>query len=298
MDDLIFSVDSLDDAKTIAHEAIELFDSRDFKLGKWSANRHSVPILAELDKEILVSNMRELDLSLDNGNDLPDAKALGCVWETGEDRLRMVSSLKPLDKYTRRSMLSQLGKAFDPLEIFSPFFVKARLILQRLAIEKYGLDDVVSESIVKEWKAWFQLLDTLLDVSLARYYFEGFIPVSPKHHVIYQWHSLSDALNSSYGSVVYLRRLENEVASVSIIVFGRSKVVLRHQESWPIARKELVAALTTTELSGQAFEALGLPGCERYFWCDSRNVLQWIKKQGFALGQICFTTRGKNLVAF
>ena len=143
MDDLIFSVDSLDEAKTIAHEAIELFDSRGFKLVKWSAYRDSVPILAELDKEILVSNMRELDLSLDNGNDLPDAKALGCVWETGEDRIRMVRSLKPLDKYTRRSMLSQLGKAFDPLGIFSPFFVKARLILQRLAIEKYGWDDVV-----------------------------------------------------------------------------------------------------------------------------------------------------------
>ena len=167
MDNLIFSVDTLDEAKTIAHEAIELFDSRGFKLVKWSANRDSVPILAELDKEILVSNIRELDLSLDNGNDLPDAKALGCVWETGEDRLRMVSSLKPLDKYTRRSMLSQLGKAFDPLGIFSPFLVKARLILQRLAIEKYGWDDVVPESIVKEWKAWFQLLDTFLNVSLA-----------------------------------------------------------------------------------------------------------------------------------
>ena len=36
----------------------------------------------------------------------PDAKALDCVRETGEDRLRMVSSLKRLDKYTRRSMLS------------------------------------------------------------------------------------------------------------------------------------------------------------------------------------------------
>ena len=47
-------------------------------------------------------------------------------------------------------MLSQLGKSFDPLGIFSPFFVKARLVLQRLAIEKYDWDDDVPESIVKE----------------------------------------------------------------------------------------------------------------------------------------------------
>ena len=115
-----------------------------------------------------------------------------------------------------------------------------------------------------------------------RYYFEDFIPVSPKDHVIYQLHSFSDASNSSYGTVVYLRRLVNGVASVSI-VFGKSKVVLRHQESWPIARKELVGALTTTELSRQAFEALGLPGCERYFWCNSLNVLQWIKNKDLRL---------------
>ena len=129
------------------------------------------------------------------------------------------------------------------MEFFPAFFLK------------HGWDDAVPESIVKERKAWFQLLDTLLDVSLAWYDFEGFISVSSKDRVIYQLHGFLDASNSSYGSVVYLRRLVNGVASVSI-VFGRSKVVLRHQESLPIASKELVAALTTTELSRQAFEAL------------------------------------------
>ena len=121
------------------------------------------------------------------------------------------------------------------------------------------------ESVVKDWKAWFQLLNSLLDIALPRHYFEGSIPVSPQNHVVYQWHSFSDASNSAYGSVVYLRRLVNGSPMVSI-VFDRSKVVLRHQESWPIARKELqVAAVTTTELAKQAFDALRLPDCEKYF---------------------------------
>ena len=112
--------------------------------------------------------MRELDLSIEHDNDLPETKALGCVWEAGGDRLRIVSSLKPLTKYTPRTMLSQLGKFFYPLGIFLLFFVKARLVLQHLAIVKYDWDDDVPESIVKEWKAWFQLLGFLLDTSLAR----------------------------------------------------------------------------------------------------------------------------------
>ena len=52
MDDLMFSVDSLDEAKIIANEAIDLFDSRGFKLVKWSANKNAVPVLAKFEKEV------------------------------------------------------------------------------------------------------------------------------------------------------------------------------------------------------------------------------------------------------
>ena len=174
-------------------------------------------------------------------------------------------------------MLSQLGKSFDPLGIFSLFFVKARLVLQRLAIEKYDWDDDVPESIVKEWKAWFQLLGFLLNTSLARYYFEGSVPLSPQDHIIYQLHGFSDASKCAYGSVMYLRKLVNGVATVAI-VWGKNKVFLRHQEFWPIARKELVAAVTTAELSKKTFAALEFPNCKQHFWSYSGNVLQWCSK--------------------
>ena len=44
-----------------------------------------------------------------------------------------------------------------------------------------------------------------------------------------------------------------------------------------------MAVVTTIELSKQSFDALGLPNCKQYFWCDSRNVLQWIKNKELAL---------------
>ena len=110
-------MDNLDDARLIAIEAIELLNSGGFELVKWSCNKEVVPVLSEFDKNVLAAGIRELDISLDTNESLPDTKALGCIWETGEDRFRNVSSLKPLDKYTRRSMLSQLGK----LEYFLGF---------------------------------------------------------------------------------------------------------------------------------------------------------------------------------
>ena len=122
----------------------------------------------------------------------------------------------------------------------------------------------------------------LLDTSLARYYFESSIPPSPQDHIIYQLHGFSDASKCAYGSVVYLRRLVNRIATVAI-VWGKSKVVLRHQESWPIARKELVAAVTTAELSKKAFVVLGFSDCKQYFWSDSNNALHWIKNKDLRL---------------
>ena len=79
MDDLMFSVDSLDEEKIIINEAIDLFDSRGFKLVKWSANKNAVSVFAKFKKEVLISGMRELDLSLEHDNDLLETKALGCV---------------------------------------------------------------------------------------------------------------------------------------------------------------------------------------------------------------------------
>ena len=92
------------------------------------------------------------------------------------------------------------------------------------------------------------------------FYFENLITVFPEINVIYQLLSFSEALNCSCGSVAYLCRLANGIATVSI-VFANSKMVLRLQKSWPITRRELVAAVTTTELSKQAFDALGLLSC-------------------------------------
>ena len=128
---------------------MSLFKSGEFKLVKWSANRHTTSVLSSLGPELLSASIRELDLC---GEELalPSAKTLGCVWDLESDELRIDCSLKPLGKYTSRTMLSQLGQNFDPLGFGFPFFIKARLILQQLAIDKYDWDTKVPDEIVKE----------------------------------------------------------------------------------------------------------------------------------------------------
>ena len=76
MDDLIFSVDNLDDACLVANEAIELFDCRSFRLVNCKGNKEVVPVLSKFDEDVLAAGIRELDLSSDTKESLPDTTAL------------------------------------------------------------------------------------------------------------------------------------------------------------------------------------------------------------------------------
>ena len=86
-----------------------------FSLVKWSSSRDAVAVSSKIDKEKLSLGIRDIILSVIYPEELPLAKTLGCVWDTDTDLFRIVASLEPLEKYTRKTMLDQLGKSFDPL---------------------------------------------------------------------------------------------------------------------------------------------------------------------------------------
>ena len=106
--------------------------------------------------------------------------------------------------------------------------------------------------------------------------------------VKYELHWFSNASNQAFSSVIYVHRLVNSTPSLTFI-FGKCTIVQQHQSSWPIARKELTAAINTSKLMYQANEALKLDISKRYFWCDSQTVLSWIKNPDLHLNK--FITR-------
>ena len=97
----------------------------------------------------------------------------------------------------------------------------------------------------------------------------------------------------AYGSVIYLRRIIDN-HSHAAFAYGKSRVVLIHQQNWPIARKELTAAVMSTELMASAAEALQLPHYTRHILCDSKVVLQWITNPNLRLPK--FISRHLDLI--
>ena len=141
---------------------------------------------------------------------------------------------------------------------------------------------------MKEWEAWLHSFEMLRDFSLRRWYFLNAGLSSPGDDMQFRLHGFSDASNLAFSSVIYLRRLMNDIPAV-LFVFGIYNIVLANQSSWSIARRELVAALNLAKLLKQASDALQIPNCSNFCWCDSRTVLQRLKNPDLRLNE--FITR-------
>ena len=124
MDDLLVSTDTLEDAKTVATKSINLLASRRFQLVKWTANQAAKSVLANVDENKLASFARKIDLKKDE-NPFPQFKAVACIWNGEQDTLKVQFAFHPLDKYTRRVMLSQISQQYDPLGYTASFLLSA-----------------------------------------------------------------------------------------------------------------------------------------------------------------------------
>ena len=198
-----------------------------------------------------------------------------------------------LEKYTRRVMLSQISQQYDPLGYIASFLLKGRLILQQLAVDQMSWDEPVPAKHERAWKDWSQTLLRLKEISIPRWYFANAPQVNVTVETLYELHAFSDASMEAYGSVIYLRRIiDNHVHAA--FVYGKSRVVLIHQQNWPIARKELIAAVMSAEFMASAAKALGLPYYTRHFWCNSKVVFQWVTNPNLRL--LKFISRRLELI--
>ena len=206
---------------------------------------------------------------------MPDSKALGIVWDVENDQFKICFDKKLTDVTTRRQMASQLASSFDPLGIASPCLLGGKLILQKAAMVKLDWDDELPGDIVNEWNSWVSSLGTLSSFSLDRYCFVNTKVPDENDNVTYQLHGFCDASNTAFSCVIYLRRIVNGRSDVSFI-FGKSRVVLSHQQNWVISRKELEAAKLCSNLMLLALTALQHLSCAVKFWTDSEVLLKWI----------------------
>ena len=87
----------------------------------------------------------------------------------------------------------------------SPAIITPKILLQRLWEEPLGWDGAVPQAINNVWQKWIGEIDEFRRYSIPRNYFAQRTGVKTL-----QLHGFSDALETAYAGVVYLRGLRQK----------------------------------------------------------------------------------------
>ncbi|XP_049290020.1 uncharacterized protein LOC125767458 [Anopheles funestus] len=259
VDDFIGGADSIESARRLRVELDELLSRGGFELRKWTSNRLEVLTGLTADQ---IGTQSALQF-------IPDetVKTLGVSWEPEHDVLSFESAIDTdTASPTKRSILSNIARMFDPLGLISPIVVRAKILMQELWLQKAGWDDLVPDSICKKWKNIQQDWPLISGFKIDRY---ALLPGSKL-----QLHTFCDASEAAYGACIYVR-CESEQGEVrTTLLSSKSRVAPLKRVTLP--RLELCAAVLGAHLYDRVKKAMGLHAAEVFFWSDSTVTLKWI----------------------
>ncbi|XP_044594831.1 uncharacterized protein LOC123272197 [Cotesia glomerata] len=142
VDNLLTGTNSLPEILQLRDEIIQLVRKGGFELRQWASNHKHA--LDTFDQRTL-----DLDCAI---NDDPISKTLGIVWNSLTDEfIYTVNSLGSLKKMTRRTILSDIAKIFDPLGILGPVVLAAKAMVQACWKAKVHWDEAVPQELHTRW---------------------------------------------------------------------------------------------------------------------------------------------------
>ncbi|XP_011689951.1 PREDICTED: uncharacterized protein LOC105451279 [Wasmannia auropunctata] len=259
VDDLLTGTNNVDEARRLRDEIIALLSRGGFNIRQWASNEKR--IIEDLNPDAVNSN-----LVLDKTNTL---KTLGISWCTRDDVLRYsVRSINCAGKVTKRIVISEIAKIFDPLGILGPIILYAKKLMQDLWRSKLEWDESIPLSIHTAWIDFATQLDSITKLSIDR-------PVVIPDYTDVQIHGFCDASNVGYGACLYIRLSDGHGNIHCRILCAKSRVA--PLKTVTIPRLELCGALLLAKIYSEVRKAVELPFSKVILWTDSTIVLHWVR---------------------
>ena len=264
VDDGLPSVKTKQEAILLYHQLQELFARGEFKLHKWNSN--SPEVLNSIPQEI-----RSTQATSKFGGSDNFVKTLGMEYNSNQDHFRFSSSDFSVDesRLTKRSVLSDSAKIFDPLGLISCVTIVVKIIFQQLWKQGIAWDEPLPPDIRRDWMHWRKNLCQISCLRIPRCY----TPVDSQI-VDQQLIGFSDASEKAYCGVVYLRSTDIIGGVHTSLVMAKTRVAPIKKVSLP--RLELCGALLLAQLMKHLQEVLAIPTWNLYAFTDSTIVLYWI----------------------
>lgn len=163
VDDFISGCDTLEQAQNLQQDMVLLFKKGGFNLRKWASNSSII-----LDN--IPAKNREEGTCLEICRD-DVIKTLGVYWNTTADEYHFVVKLTEQPrKLTKRELLSDISKLFDPIGFLAPIVILAEILFQSLWLKGLDWDDHLPDDIIHEW---LNLRSNLRDISFLLKFLVG-----------------------------------------------------------------------------------------------------------------------------
>ena len=168
VDDILTGANSIDEARILQKQLVETLKRGRFDLRKWTSKNES-SIILDLSPEYREANNNLEFLDKDH-----TIKTLGIVWQHSEDRF--VFKVSHIEKenfkakvLTKRQMLSDISKTFDPLGWLSSVTIFLKQLMQRAWEAKISWDDHLPSELADQYLKWRPKWISLKDVELQRF---------------------------------------------------------------------------------------------------------------------------------
>ena len=135
MDNFIFSNSSVSALNDIFHQTTTRMSEGGFDLCSWNSNCDELRNLFESENKI-------------SSHSSSEERVLGYLFDTVSDTLKL-SDFDLTSANTKRQLLSQISKVFDPLSLFLPVTIRGRLLMRKTWEQEMGWDDEIDAELKK-----------------------------------------------------------------------------------------------------------------------------------------------------
>lgn len=260
VDDVVTGCSSLEEAITLQSQLQGLLKSGGFDLRKWSSNNPIV--LDSIPPSLRQTNCQSFD-TVDSFQ-----KVLGMNWNPSSDSFSY--KIETIERCcTKRSILSEVARIFDPLGLLAPLTLFAKHLIQVLWTQGLSWDEAPSADICSRWSQYKRELPCLAQLELPR-------RIIMDKYQSCELHGFCDASLTGYACVVYFRVTLNDGSVRIFFVCAKSKVSPLKRITIP--RLELCAALLLSDLVHFVCQTyVNIVFNKIYAWSDSTVALTWIK---------------------
>ncbi|XP_062703860.1 uncharacterized protein LOC134286283 [Aedes albopictus] len=274
MDDVLSGDDELQRALECQYQLTAMLQRGGFRLHKWCANT------PELLERIPV-NEREVQAKIEDHNPNEVIKTLGLLWDPKNDvflfRTRPQDEIREFN--TKRTVLSDTAKIFDPLGLLEPVTVVTKLFIQELWARGVNWDERLTTDQEARWRRFTQDLQRINELQIPR-------RALADDATAFEIHGFSDASQKAYGACVYLRSVKRDGTAAMHLLSSKTRVAplpkkpgsKRSGKPFTIPRAELCGAHLMAKLVAAIIEHLDLEVHAIVLWCDSQIVLCWLNK--------------------